>query len=135
MDELFSRVWTNLVGRVTGPMQFRLVVQPLMATILAIRSGLRDAREGNPPFIWALAFSPGNRRDLLRHAWKDIGKVFIVAVILDAVYQIFVLHTFYPGEAIIVAMLLALVPYLLVRAPVTRLARRKKARHERRVNA
>ena len=126
MDEFFTRVWTNLVDRMEGPMKFRLILQPLVACILAIRAGLRDARENKPPFFWALAFNPDHRRDLLRQGWKDIGKVFIAAVILDVVYQVVVLHMVYPGEAIIVAILLALVPYLLVRAPVTRLAAKKK---------
>ena len=126
MDDFFTRVWTNLVGWIEGPMKFRLILQPLVACILAIRAGLRDARENKPPFFWALAFNPENRRDLLRQGWKDIGKVFIAAVILDVVYQIVVLRMVYPGEAIIVAVFLALVPYLLVRAPVTRLAAKKK---------
>ena len=126
MDEFFARVFENLVGRVEGPMKFRLILQPLVACILAIRSGLRDTRENKPPFFWALAFNPEHRRDLLKQGWKDIGKVFIAAVILDVVYQVVVLRMVYPGEAIIVAVLLALVPYLLLRAPVARLAAKKK---------
>ena len=126
MDDFFTRVWTNLVGRIEGPMKFRLILQPLVACSMAIRAGLRDARENKPPFFWALAFNPEHRRDLLRQGWKDIGKVFIATVILDVVYQIAVLRKVYPGEAIIVAVFLALVPYLLVRAPVTRLAAKKK---------
>ena len=120
MEDLFTRVWTNLVGRLTGPMQFRLVLQPLVACILAVRAGLRDARAGKPPFLWALTFDPEHRRELLRKGWKDIGRVFIFAVIMDAIYQMSELHFFYPGEALIIAALLAIVPYLLVRAPVTR---------------
>ena len=126
MDEFFTRVFENLVGRVEGPMKFRVILQPLVACILAIRSGLRDARENKPPFFWALAFNPEHRRDLLKQGWKDIGKVFVAAVILDVVYQIVVLRMVYPGEAIIVATLLALVPYLLLRGPVTRLAAKNK---------
>jgi hypothetical protein len=40
-----------------------------------------------------------------------------------------VLKTFYPGEAEIVAILLAFVPYLLLRGPVARVARWCLARH------
>ena len=133
MEDLFTRVWTNLVGRLTGPMQFRLVLQPLMACILAIRAGLRDARAGKPPFLWALTFDPAHRRELFRKGWKDIGRVFIFAVIMDAIYQMSELHFFYPGEALIIAALLALVPYLLIRAPVTRFVewrQRSKAAHD-----
>ena len=45
MDDLLARVWENLVGRVGGPMTFRLILQPTMAVFLAIRAGLKDARE------------------------------------------------------------------------------------------
>ena len=121
MDDFVSRVWTNLIGRVEGPMKLRLIVQPLVACFFAVRAGLRDARENKPPFFWSLFFNPNHRRELLQDGWKDISKIFFVAIILDVIYQAIVLRTVYPGEAIIVAILFALVPYLLVRASVTRL--------------
>jgi hypothetical protein len=49
MEDLFSRIVEDLVGRVSGPMKFRLILQPVMAAIFAIRSGLKDAKENNPP--------------------------------------------------------------------------------------
>ena len=42
---------------------------------------------------------------------------------MDTVYQITVLKAFYPGEAAIVALLLAFVPYLLLRGPIARITR------------
>ena len=107
-------------------MNARIFIQASVAALLAIRAGLRDAREGRPPFFWALAFSPDHRRELLRQGWKDIAKVFVAALVLDVIYQLKVLGMLYPGEAIVVAFLLAVVPYLLLRAPVTRLFSKKK---------
>jgi hypothetical protein len=52
-----------------------------------------------------------------------VGKVFVLAILIDAVYQFIVLRTFYPGEAVIVAAILAFIPYLLIRGPANRLAR------------
>jgi hypothetical protein len=127
MHDFFTRVWTNLIGRVEGPMKFRLVFQPLMACILGIRAGVRDAREGRPPFLWALVFHPDHRQDMLRLGWKDVSKVFALAVILDVVYQVIMKRFVYPGEAIIVAVMLALIPYSLVRPVVNRLVRRRQA--------
>ena len=49
-------------------------------------------------------------------------------MILDVVYQVIKLHMFYPGEATIVATVLAVVPYLLVLASVTRLSGKKKGK-------
>jgi hypothetical protein len=39
MDHIWMRVASNLAARVTGPMKFRLVLQPAMAAFFAIRSG------------------------------------------------------------------------------------------------
>ena len=121
----FHRVGDNLVGRVSGPMKFRLVLQPLMAVIFATRAGLRDAKTGQPPFFWAMLTTPAHRRTLLREGWKDVGKIFVIAIIIDAIYQVIVARWFYPVEALLVAVILAFVPYLVLRGLITRLARRK----------
>lgn len=126
MDDLLARIWADLVGRLHGPLTFRLVLQPLVAGFLAIRSGLRDGREGRPAYFWAILTDAGARRSLLREGWKDITRIFVLAVAIDVVYQVIVFHTVYPGEALIVAVILACIPYLLIRGPVTRLSRRKK---------
>jgi hypothetical protein len=129
MDDQFARIWHNLEGRVTGPMSFRLLLQPSVAVILAIRGGLQDVRAGRPPYSWSILTSdPVHRRALLREGWKAIAKVFGLAIVLDIVYQVIALHWVYPGEALLVAFLLACVPYLLIRGPVGRLLH---ARHGR----
>jgi hypothetical protein len=120
MDEILTRFMENIVGRVHGPMHFRVLLQPLMAIIFAVRDGRKDAREGKPPYGWALFTNPDRRRDMLKNGWKSVGKVFIVALVLDAVYQVIVLKSFYPVEALTVAAMLALVPYLLSRGPINR---------------
>jgi len=132
MEDILTRIFENLVDRVSGPMKFRLVLQPLMAVIFAVRDGRKDAREGRPPYFWALFTNPDNRRDMLKHGWNAVGKVFVLAVIIDAVYQYIELRWFYPGEALLVATILAFVPYLLIRGTVTRLTRqkRKEENHE-----
>ena len=125
MEDLFSRFVEDLVGRVSGPMKFRLILQPVTAVVFAILRGLKDAKEGKPPYFWALFTDPAHRRDMVRDGWKSVGKVFILAIVLDAVYQWIVLRWFYPGEALLVAAILALIPYLLIRGPVNRIARHK----------
>jgi hypothetical protein len=56
--------------------------------------------------------------------WKDVWKVFIIALVLDVIYELIVYRWVYPGQAVIVATILAIVPYLLIRGPVTRVMRR-----------
>ena len=121
MDDLLIRIADNLIGRVTGPMKFRLLLQPTMAIIFAVRDGLKDAREGRVPYFWAIFTSPAHRKELLREGWKAVSRVFILAIIMDAIYQFIELRWFYPGEALLVAFILALLPYLLIRGPVNRI--------------
>jgi hypothetical protein len=131
MDHIWTRVATQLLARVSGPMKLRLLLQPAMATFLAIRSGLRDAREGKPPYFWSLFTNPAERVDMIKNGWKSIGKVCILAFLLDVVYQIIEIHFVYLGEAIIVAIVLAILPYLILRGPVNRLARMREIRRQR----
>ena len=72
-----------------------------MSVILTIRAGVKDARTG----------------------WQEIAMLFAAALILAVVYQLIDLHRVYPGEAMLVAILLAVVPYLLGRGVVNRLFR------------
>lgn len=124
MEEIWHRFVQDMLGRVDGPLKLRLLLQPLMAAVFAIRSGLRDAREGNPPYFWAVATDASHRREMLRDGWKAVGKVFILALLLDVGYQLYVLGFVYPGEALVVAFVLAVLPYLVLRSLVNRLFRR-----------
>ena len=130
MDEMLTRLWENLGGRVGGPMSLRLLIQPTIAAFLAVRGGLADAKAGKPPYVWSVLTNADKRPALLRQGWKSLAKVFTMAVVLDVVYQLIVEHWIYPLESVIVAFVLACVPYLLVRGPVNRIAsaiRRKRA--------
>jgi hypothetical protein len=127
MDPMTARIMHNLAERVTGPMHFRLLLQPAMATFFAIRDGLKDARECKPPYFWGLFTDKGEREAMVKNGWKSVGKVFILAIVLDVIYQL-IEHrwTVYPGEAAVVAIILAIVPYLLIRGPVNRIACRQR---------
>ena len=125
MDEILARFIEDIAGRVRGPMSFRGILQPLMAVIFAVRDGSKDAREGKPPYGWALFTNADHRRELLHSGWKATGKIFVLALILDAIYQYIAVKWFYPVEALAVAVLLALVPYLLLRGPINRVRSRK----------
>ena len=123
MDDIFARVWQNLGARLTGPMNLRLILQPTVATILAVRAGLRDAREKRGPFLATVLRNPAHRRELLRQGWKDVGKVFLLAAILDVIYQLIVHRGVYIFELLLTAVILAIVPYVLVRGLITRIAK------------
>ena len=124
MEDLFAGTIRTLFGRMDGPLHLRLILQPTLAAIFAIRDGWKDGREGRPPFFWALFTSTGLRGDLLRDGWRSASKVFILACVLDTIYQIMVRRWVNPGEIISVAFILAFIPYLLIRGPVNRITRR-----------
>jgi hypothetical protein len=80
-----ARFFGDLLGRASGPMRIRLVLQPFVAAVFAIRSGLRDAREGRPPYFWALFARAPGRGQRLREGWRDVGKVLIAAAGIDLI--------------------------------------------------
>lgn len=108
-------------------MKFRLLLQPAMAIFFAVKAGLLDARLGRPPYGWALLTDSTHRSELIKDGRKDILKVFIIALMLDAIYQWIVGRFIYPGEMLVVAFMLATLPYVLVRGMVGRLKRRADA--------
>jgi hypothetical protein len=99
-------------------------MQPVVATILAIRAGLRDAREGKAAFLWTVRSRTKSSSALVRAGWKDIGKLFLVAVVLDAAYQAYMFGTFHPLQTLIVAVAVAVVPYIFLRGLVTLIVER-----------
>jgi hypothetical protein len=123
MDDVLARIWNDLFGRLTGPLTLRLYLQPAMAMLFALRDGLKDARAGRPAYLWTVFSHAEERRRLLAEGWKAIGKVFILAILLDVVYQLTVFRRIYPVEVLDVAVILAVVPYALLRGAITRLAR------------
>ena len=123
MGELISLHWQHLIDRIEGPLNFRLIVQPLVAAFFGVRAGLRDARQGGHVFGWHLFTTRlGNRRQLIRDGWGDIGKLFFAAIVIDVIYQVYVLRWLHPGQAVIVATILALPTYIAFRGLTNRVA-------------
>lgn len=119
--EAFLRMWHNFLMRPNGPLHFRFVLQPAMAIFLAFRAGRADSRAGRPPYFWATLVGHGSRRALLKSAWKDVARLYCLAVVLDVIFSIITFKWVYPLESILIAFALACVPYVLVRGPVNRL--------------
>jgi len=131
--DVFTRIVENLHLRASGPLHLRLLMQPTMACVLALRDGFKDARYEKPAYFWSLVTSAGRRKELLGEAIRSLTKLLLMALGLDAIFQLIALHTFYPGEAILVALLLAFVPYVLLRGPANRAKRWWSSRQRRKV--
>ncbi len=123
-ENVVERMWANLIARPTGPMSFRFILQPSVAAILAIHEGLRDARTGRSPFLWTILREPQKRIERLNEGLNATARVILLGLAMDVMYQRIEFETFYPVEALIIALLLAFVPYVLIRGPAARIARR-----------
>jgi len=122
----FPRIWRNLVARPAGPMKFRFILQPSMAAIAAVHDGLRDARSGRAPYVWTILHDPQKRIGRLQEGLNATAKIILLGLAMDTIYQFLVLDTFHPNEALIVVVLLAFIPYVVLRGLVLRVWR---ARH------
>jgi hypothetical protein len=121
--EVRERIFTSIAERPGGPMTFRFILQPVMAAVLAAIDGVRDARSGAPPYFWSLLTGTTERVDRIYDGVIATSRVILLGLGMDVIYQWIEFKTFYPGEAAIVAVLLAFIPYLLLRGPFARLAR------------
>jgi len=121
LDDMLARAAQNLFDRMDGPMEIRLVIQPIIGAIIATRDGIKDASRHDPPYGLSLLREPEHRGHRLRDGWRSIRKVFFVALGVDVIYQVIQLRWVYLGEALIIAQIVALVPYVLIRGPVNRI--------------
>jgi hypothetical protein len=135
VDDWLKQTLEHILGRMSGPMWLRIIIQPLVSLIIGLRAGIRDAHTGKPPFGWAVLSGHTQRRALLKQGWKDIARVFIASIVLDLIYQISVLRWIYPVQAVFVATLLASLPYVLARGPANRLVKLWRLRHGKRTAA
>lgn len=123
--DYLHRFWTDLLGRTEGPMTFRLFLQPVMALIAALHDGIKDARLGRSPYFFLLVHSDRSKR---LQSWREgvtaVTRVLLLGVGMDVIYQFKVFGAFkYPIETFVVAVVLAFVPYLLLRGPIERVAK------------
>jgi hypothetical protein len=131
MSGFLGTYWTDFIGRFDGPLHFRLFMQPLMAVLLAVRDGSRDARKGSGAYLWSLLTDPAQRRYLIEDGWKGVSRVFVLAFALDVVYQFMVWHGLKPLQALLTAGVLAVIPYALLRGPVNRVVQIARTRSSR----
>lgn len=115
--------WENFLDRPSGPLHLRFLIQPVVGFIIALIAGLKDAKAGNPPYLWAMFTNAEYGKTLFHEGWKDVRIPFIISLILDAIYQLISFKTIYFFELLFTAFFLALMPYLIFRGLVNRVAR------------
>jgi hypothetical protein len=123
MDDMLTRLWTDLAARISGPMSFRFVLQPTMGALFAAIDGFKDAREGRAPYFWTIFTRPEERNKLLSEGWTRVLRIITLGVVMELIYQLRVLRFVYPGELILVVLGLCFLPYLLLRGTFNRIVR------------
>ncbi len=113
-------------ARVTGPMGFRFILQPMTAVILGIRDGIADAKAGKPPFIAGLFFEAKSRKQLFLSACRSLFVPVIFGSIVDAAAQWMLFNRVRPGAAIFVGIFIMVVPYSFARGWTNRIIRKKR---------
>lgn len=121
-----QRFWSDIFARVGGPMTFRFFLQPTMAGIAAVHDGLKDAREGHKSFFWTAWRDPSVQTGRLREGLISVARVMLLGICMDVIYQFKELDQFYPAEAVVIAILLAVIPYFVFRWIVEWIARRRR---------
>jgi Flp pilus assembly protein TadB len=114
-------------------MGFRFILQPIVASLLAIRDGIKDARGDRSPYFWTVLTDPSRRQKRIIEGIRAVARVLILGAVMDVIYQLIALHGIRPLQTVVIAVVLAFVPYMIVRGPAARVAKyyfRKKAAHD-----
>jgi len=85
--DMIERGWDNFLARPNGTLSLRLILQPTMAALLALRAGIQDAKEGRQGYLWSILSNPERRLQLLHEGWRGARTPFLAAIVLDCVYQ------------------------------------------------
>ena len=120
--EVQQRFWSDIFERAGGVMSFRFFLQPAMALLAALPDGINDAKHGHSAFFWTDRGDPTLRRGRLRQGLISTARVVVLGILMDVIYQLRALDQFYPAEAVMMAILLAVIPYFVFRWIIERVA-------------
>jgi hypothetical protein len=121
--EVNQRFWTDVFDRLHGPMTIRFYLQPTLGFVAALKDGIKDARFGHKAFFWTALWDKTAQRGRLREGLNATSQMALLGFAMDTIYQFRVLDRFYPVEAVMMVLLLAVIPYFLFRWLVEHVAR------------
>ena len=121
--EVHERFWTDVFGRLHGPMTLRFYLQPTLAFVAALKDGIKDVRLGHKAFFWTALWDPTQPSGRLREGLASTSQMALIGFAMDLIYQFKVFDRFYPVEAVMMVLLLAVIPYFVLRWIVEHVAR------------
>lgn len=124
MDFLLD-VLNRVFARLTGPLNLRFILQPIMAIALGIRDGIRDAKSGTPPFVSAILADPKAHKAHIRKALRSLLVPLVVATVLDGISQYLLFGWIRVSGAVVMGATLMGLPYIVARALTNRIVSRR----------
>lgn len=121
--EVHERFWADLSGRLHGPMTVRFYLQPTLALGAAWKDGIKDVQMGHKAFFWTALWDPVQPRGRLREGLVATSQMALIGFAMDLIYQFRLFDHFYPVEALMMVLLLAVIPYFVLRWIVEHAAR------------
>lgn len=121
MDEFLDRMADGIAARLSGPMNFRFILQPLVSIALGVRDGIHDAKAGTPPFVVDLLFKKEGKKESAKGAWRKLRIPILVGTVLDAAAQFMIFHHIKVVPALIVGVAVIALPYALARGITNRI--------------
>jgi hypothetical protein len=118
-----ERFWSDVFGRLHGPMTIRFYLQPALAFVAALKDGIKDARVGHKAFFWTALWDPTQQRGRLREGLIATSQMALIGFAMDTIYQFKEFDRFYHAEAVMMVLLLAVFPYFVFRWLVEHVAR------------
>ena len=120
-----SGFWQGALRELTsGQGQFRLLLLAAVALVVGIRAGIADARAGTLPFGRRLAEGNEPHAQLMKDAVKRALNPLALAVVLDVILQRLTLGYVRPLVAVVVAVVVVWIPFVIVRGVMNRFWRR-----------
>jgi len=107
-------------GMFGGSFQIRLILQPLLALLLGVRLGIRDAKHGKEAYFLRLVQAKHDRWPVLKEGLRDAIVPLCIAFVVDAILQRMIDGRIRPMAALVVGTLLVFIPYVIGRGLANR---------------
>src|SRR5438128_9965455 len=105
ITDMVARGWENFVARPRGPLNLRFIIQPTLASIIALRAALKDANAGQPAYLWAVLTNSDYLKLFLHGGLKDLRIQSGVGTALDVADQVTIPLPIYPVDVLLPATL------------------------------
>src|SRR5262245_46127738 len=114
----------HIIAMAGGPGKLRFLVQPTVAIVLGIVHGLRDHREGEPPYLMGLIAARGDRLRRIRLTLREIAVPLCIAVLVSYTFQYIIRSRINFAYGFWYAAIFVALPYVAARGLANRLAGR-----------